>query len=85
MKTIVVLPGEGIVDFKQVFADLHERGYRGPFTLDFGGPDERAAGRDRFAAVHTRSSFDALANRHRVAPSTDGKLTGAMALWRRRT
>lgn len=42
------LPGEGIVDFKQVFTDLHTRGYTGPFTLDFGGPDVRAQWRDRF-------------------------------------
>ena len=45
------LPGEGIVDFRQVFATLHERGYRGPFTLDFGTPDLKAHWRDRFAAL----------------------------------
>src|SRR5262249_25454573 len=45
------LPGDGIVDFKQVFTTLHDLGYRGPFTLDFGGPDQRAEGRDRFAAL----------------------------------
>jgi len=45
------LPGEGIVDFPAVFRDLHARGYTGPFTLDFGSPDERALWRDRFAAM----------------------------------
>jgi sugar phosphate isomerase/epimerase len=45
------LPGEGIVDFREVFTALHERGYQGPFTLDFGGPADRAAARDRFAAL----------------------------------
>jgi sugar phosphate isomerase/epimerase len=46
-------PGEGggIVDFRHVFATLHERGYRGPFTLDFGAPDEKALWRDRWAAL----------------------------------
>lgn len=44
-----LLPGQGIVDFKRVFRQLAERGYNGPFTLDFGGPDDRAAWRDTFA------------------------------------
>ncbi|MCC6177988.1 MAG: sugar phosphate isomerase/epimerase [Chloroflexi bacterium] len=47
------LPGAGIVDFHQVFQALHDRGYRGPFTLDFGGPEDRALWRDRFAAMLT--------------------------------
>ena len=47
------LPGEGIVDFRQVFTTLHEHGYHGPFTLDFGGPDDRAEWRDRFVALLT--------------------------------
>lgn len=45
------LPGEGIVDFRHVFRTLRERGYRGPFTLDFGTPEERALWRDRFATL----------------------------------
>lgn len=43
-------PGEGIVDFRRVFGRLAERGYSGPFTLDFGNADDRATWRDRFAA-----------------------------------
>jgi L-ribulose-5-phosphate 3-epimerase len=45
------VPGGGIVDFRRAFAVLHERGYRGPFTLDFGAPDVKAEWRDRFAAL----------------------------------
>jgi protein FrlC len=44
-----LLPGEGIVDFRRVFRRLAALGYGGPFTLDFGGPDDRAAWRDTFA------------------------------------
>jgi sugar phosphate isomerase/epimerase len=44
-----LIPGEGNVDFRAVFAELTRRGYTGPFTLDFGGPDDRAAWRDTFA------------------------------------
>jgi sugar phosphate isomerase/epimerase len=43
-------PGEGIVDFRRVFRRLTAAGYAGPFTLDFGSPDEKAAWRDTFAA-----------------------------------
>lgn len=43
-------PGQGIVDFRRVFRRLTELGYTGPFSLDFGSPDERVAWRDRFAA-----------------------------------
>jgi sugar phosphate isomerase/epimerase len=42
-------PGEGIVDFRRVFRRLTETGYTGPFTLDFGDSEDRAAWRDRFA------------------------------------
>ncbi len=45
------LPGEGIVDFQRLFRELHARGYEGPFTLDFGTPDDRARWRSRFAAM----------------------------------
>ena len=45
------LPGEGIVDFRASFATLTERGYQGPFTLDFGTPEQRAHWRDGFAAL----------------------------------
>ncbi len=44
-----LLPGEGVVDFRGVFARLTQLGYTGPFTLDFGDPDDRAIWRDRFA------------------------------------
>jgi sugar phosphate isomerase/epimerase len=45
------LPGEGIVDFYKVFKTLHERGYRGPFTLDFGTPEIKVEWRDRWTAL----------------------------------
>jgi sugar phosphate isomerase/epimerase len=44
-----LLPGQGIVDFHHVFRRLTAAGYAGPFTLDFGDPDERAHWRDTFA------------------------------------
>ena len=44
-----LIPGRGIVDFRVIFRRLGALGYAGPFTLDFGGPDERAAWRDTFA------------------------------------
>jgi sugar phosphate isomerase/epimerase len=44
-----LLPGQGIVDFRRVFRRLGEPGYGGPFTLDFGGPEDRARWRDTFA------------------------------------
>jgi sugar phosphate isomerase/epimerase len=44
-----LIPGEGNVDFRAVFGELTRRGYAGPFTLDFGGPDDRATWRDTFA------------------------------------
>ena len=44
-----LLPGEGTIDFRHAFRRLTELGYRGPFTLDFGGPEDRAAWRDTFA------------------------------------
>lgn len=46
-------PGEGIVDFRHVFKTLHHQGYRGPFSIDFGRPEEKAAWRDRWAALLT--------------------------------
>jgi len=45
------LPGDGIVDFRHVFSTLHEQGYRGPFTLDFGRPEQKVEWRDRWAAL----------------------------------
>jgi sugar phosphate isomerase/epimerase len=44
-------PGEGIVDFRHVFKMLYDAGYRGPFTLDFGRPEEKADWRTRWAAL----------------------------------
>lgn len=46
-------PGEngGIIDFRQVFTDLHLAGYRGPFTLDFGSPEEKGIWRERWGSL----------------------------------
>jgi sugar phosphate isomerase/epimerase len=44
-----LLPGRGIVDFRRAFRRLDALGYSGPFTLDFGTPEDRAAWRDTFA------------------------------------
>lgn len=46
-------PGEGggIVDFRHVFTTLHTAGYRGPFSIDFGSPDEKAHWRDTWATM----------------------------------
>jgi len=44
-----LLPGQGIVDFRRVFRRLGSLGYTGPFTLDFGTPEDRATWRDTFA------------------------------------
>jgi len=46
-------PGEhgGIVDFRHVFTTLHQHGYRGPFTLDFGSPDEKGQWRKTWGAM----------------------------------
>ena len=44
-----LIPGQGNVDFRHVFERLSRLGYQGPFTLDFGGPEDRAHWRDVFA------------------------------------
>jgi sugar phosphate isomerase/epimerase len=44
-----LLPGEGILDFRHVFRRLSAQGYTGPFTLDFGTPEQRITWRDTFA------------------------------------
>lgn len=44
-----LVPGQGNIDFRHVFRRLAELGYAGPFTLDFGTPDDRVAWRDTFA------------------------------------
>lgn len=54
-----LLPGRGIVDFRRVFRRLAERGYSGPFTLDFGSPDERASWRDTLAGWLAEASSGA--------------------------
>ena len=48
-------PGEGggIVDFRHVFTTLHQAGYRGPFSIDFGRPEEKAQWRDTWSALLT--------------------------------
>lgn len=44
-----LIPGQGNVDFRHVFERLTRLGYTGPFTLDFGGPEDRAHWRDVLA------------------------------------
>lgn len=44
-----LLPGQGTVDFRQLFRRLTALGYTGPFTLDFGEPEDRTHWRDVFA------------------------------------
>lgn len=44
-----LVPGQGIVDFRRVFRRLNGLGYGGPFSLDFGTPEERLVWRDTFA------------------------------------
>lgn len=44
-----LVPGQGIVDFRRVFQRLTALGYRGPYTLDFGSPEQRVAWRTTFA------------------------------------
>jgi sugar phosphate isomerase/epimerase len=44
-----LIPGAGIVDFRHVFQRLAALGYTGPFTLDFGTAEDRAAWRTTFA------------------------------------
>jgi sugar phosphate isomerase/epimerase len=46
-----LIPGEGILDFRHVFRRLTAAGYTGPFSLDFGTPDQRLEWRDKFAAL----------------------------------
>jgi sugar phosphate isomerase/epimerase len=46
-----LIPGEGVVDFRRIFARLAALGYTGPYTLDFGDPDDRAHWRDEFASL----------------------------------
>ncbi|MFN0073642.1 MAG: sugar phosphate isomerase/epimerase family protein [Chloroflexota bacterium] len=46
-----LLPGRGILDFRAIFTRLRDDGYTGPFTLDFGSPDDRARGMDEFARL----------------------------------
>jgi sugar phosphate isomerase/epimerase len=50
-----MLPGQGIVDFHHVFRRLSQAGYSGPFTLDFGSPDERTVWRDVLAGWLTEA------------------------------
>jgi sugar phosphate isomerase/epimerase len=44
-----LVPGQGVVDFRRVFRRLAAAGYTGPFSLDFGTPEEKVAWRDTFA------------------------------------
>jgi len=66
-----LIPGQGIVDFRHVFRRFGELGYTGPFTLDFGGPEERAQWRDTFAGWLAELGPSAGASRFREG-NTDG-------------
>jgi len=44
-------PGEGNIDFEAIFTRVEGLGYRGPYSLDFGGVRERLAFRERIAPL----------------------------------
>jgi sugar phosphate isomerase/epimerase len=46
-----LIPGKGLVDFPDVFRKLTAIGFDGPFSLDFGRPDDKLEWRDKFAAM----------------------------------
>lgn len=46
---IHLLPGEGTIDFKAMFARLESAGYRRHYTMAFGSLDDKLAARDRLA------------------------------------
>jgi 2-keto-myo-inositol isomerase len=45
-----LLPGEGVIRLRELLADLGERGYRGPYSLETFNPDHWAAPPERIAA-----------------------------------
>ena len=48
---VLRIEGGGIIACRHVFTTLHEAGYRGPFTLDFGRPEEKAEWRTRWGVL----------------------------------
>ena len=45
-----LLPGQGTMDFRRLFARLEGDGYRGPYMLTFGNREQKIAGRDYLLA-----------------------------------
>lgn len=43
-----LVPGEGTIDFVDLFRRLDEAGYHGPFSLDFGTDEDKVRVRDRW-------------------------------------
>ena len=39
-------PGEGSIDFKDMFTRIEGRGYRGHYMMAFGSPDDMLRGRE---------------------------------------
>jgi sugar phosphate isomerase/epimerase len=48
---IHLVPGEGNIDFKAVFAQLRQRGYKGWFSLGFGNDADKIRVRDQFVKL----------------------------------
>jgi sugar phosphate isomerase/epimerase len=46
-----VVPGEGVIDFVDVFRRLDRAGYTGPFSLDFGTDEDKVRIRDEWLAL----------------------------------
>jgi sugar phosphate isomerase/epimerase len=46
-----VVPGEGVIDFRDVFRRLDAAGYEGLFCLDFGTDDDKVRIRDEWLAL----------------------------------
>ena len=46
---IHLIPGEGTIDFADLFAQLNGRGYDGWFSLGFGDDADKVRVRDQFA------------------------------------
>ena len=44
-------PGEGTIDFKEMFALIEGAGYRGPYTLAYGTLDDMLEGRRYLSAL----------------------------------
>lgn len=46
-----LLPGQGTLDFKSLFARLEGEGYRGHYSMAFGSDDDKLRARDYFAGL----------------------------------